>query len=126
MTKQVIFTDSAPRPIGPYSQAIKSNGFIFVSGQIPIDPISGTVLSGNIHQETRLILDNISRILEAAGSSLNKVVKFTCYLKDINDMKFVNEVFEEKNLGGLPARACVQVAELPKNVKIEIDAIAEE
>jgi 2-iminobutanoate/2-iminopropanoate deaminase len=126
MTKQVIFTDNAPRPIGPYSQAIKSNGFIFVSGQIPIDPASGTVLSGNIHQETRLILDNISRILEAAGSSLDKVVKFTCYLKDINDMKFVNEVFEEKNLGALPARACVQVDELPKNVKLEIDAIAEE
>lgn len=126
MAKQVIFTDNAPRPIGPYSQAVKANGFIFVSGQIPIDPATGTVSSGNIHQETRLILDNIARILEAAGSSIEKVVKFTCYLKDINDMKFVNEVFEEKNLGALPARASVQVTDLPKNAKIEIDAIAEE
>lgn len=126
MAKEVIFTDSAPRPIGPYSQAVKSKGFIFVSGQIPIDPTTGTATTGNIHLETRLILDNISKILEAAGSSLTKVVKFTCYLKDINDIKFVNEVFEEKNLGALPARACVQVADLPKGVKIEIDAIAEE
>ena len=126
MAKEVIFTDSAPRPIGPYSQAIKSKGFIFVSGQIPIDPSTGTVVSGNIHLETRLIMDNIARILEAAGSSVNKIVKFTCYLKDINDMKFVNEVFEERDLGALPARACIQVADLPKNVKIEIDAIAEE
>jgi 2-iminobutanoate/2-iminopropanoate deaminase len=126
MAKEVVFTDSAPRPIGPYSQAVKSKGFIFVSGQIPIDPATGTAITGNIHLETRLILDNISKILESAGSSLTKVVKFTCYLKDINDIKFVNEVFEEKNLGALPARACVQVADLPKNVKIEIDAIAEE
>ncbi|MCX8094497.1 MAG: RidA family protein [Candidatus Goldbacteria bacterium] len=126
MAKQVVFTDNAPRPIGPYSQAIKSNGFIFVSGQIPIDPATGTIVTGNIHMETRLILDNIERILEAAGSSLTKVVKFTCYLKDINDIKFVNEVFEERNLGALPARACVQVSDLPKNSKIEIDAIAEE
>ena len=126
MAKEVIFTDSAPRPIGPYSQAIKSKGFIFVSGQIPIDPSTGTVVSGNIHLETRLIMDNIARILEAAGSSVNKIVKFTCYLKDINDMKFVNEIFEERDLGALPARACIQVADLPKNVKIEIDAIAEE
>lgn len=126
MAKQVIFTDSAPRPIGPYSQAIKSNGFIFVSGQIPIDPATGMVSSGNIHMESRLILDNIARILEAAGSSIDKVVKFTCYLKDINDIKFVNEVFEEKKLGALPARSCIQAAELPKNANIEIDAIAEE
>lgn len=126
MAKQIIFTDSAPRPIGPYSQAIKSNGFIFVSGQIPIDPATGTIVSSNIHTETRLILDNIEKILEAAGSSTEKVVKFTCYLKDINDMKFVNEVFEERNLGALPARVCVQVADLPKNTKIEIDAIATE
>ncbi len=126
MAKEIIFTEQAPRPIGPYSQAIKTKGFIFVSGQIPIDPATGTAVTGNIHQETRLIMDNIARILEAAGSSLDKVVKFTCYLKDINDMKFVNEVFEEKDLGALPARACVQVADLPKGVKIEIDAIAEE
>ncbi|HPD18042.1 MAG: Rid family detoxifying hydrolase [Candidatus Goldbacteria bacterium] len=126
MAKQVIFTDSAPRPIGPYSQAIKSNGFIFVSGQIPVDPATGTVTISNIHLETRLILDNISKILETAGSSIDKVVKFNCYLKDINDIKFVNEIFEERNLGALPARSCIQASDLPKNVRIEIDAIAEE
>ncbi len=126
MDKQSVFTESAPRPVGPYSQAIKANGFIFVAGQIPIDLSTGVVVPEGIHRETRLILDHIDNILIAAGSSLQKVVKFTVYLKRIDDAKFVNEVFEEKNLGVLPARAAVEVSALPKSCSVEIDAIAVE
>jgi 2-iminobutanoate/2-iminopropanoate deaminase len=125
MPKQTLFTENAPKPVGPYSQAVKCGGFIFVAGQIPINASTGAVVTEGIHKETRLILDNIQAILESAGSSLQKVVKFTVYLKRIDDTKFINEVFEERDLGGLPARATVEVSNLPKNVSVEIDAIAE-
>jgi 2-iminobutanoate/2-iminopropanoate deaminase len=126
MAKQDIFSDKAPRPAGPYSQAIRSNGFIFISGQIPVDLATGVIVNEGIHKETRRILDSIEGILEAAGSSLQKIVKFTVFLKKIDDLKFVNEVFEERNLGILPARSAVEVSNLPKNVNLEIEAIAEE
>ena len=125
MDKQTLFTENAPRPVGPYSQAVKCGGLIFLAGQIPIDPATGVTITLGIHKETRLILDHISNILEAAGSSLQKVVKFTVYLKKIDDARFVNEVFEERDLGGLPARTTVEVSNLPKNASVEIDAIAE-
>jgi 2-iminobutanoate/2-iminopropanoate deaminase len=126
MAKQDIFSDKAPRPAGPYSQAIRSNGFIFISGQIPVDLATGVIVNEGIHKETRRILDSIEGILEAAGSSLQKIVKFTVFLKKIDDLKFVNEVFEERNLGILPSRSAVEVSNLPKNVNLEIEAIAEE
>jgi 2-iminobutanoate/2-iminopropanoate deaminase len=126
MDKQSIFTETAPRPVGPYSQAIKANGFIFVAGQIPIDPATGVPVPEGIHKETRLILDHIENILKAAGSSIDRVVKFTVFLKRIDDIKFVNEVFEERNLGAMPARSTVEVSNLPKNVSVEIDAIGVE
>lgn len=126
MAKQDVFSDRVPRPTGPYSQAIRSNGFIFVSGQIPVDPATGVIVAEGIHKETRMILDSIEGILEAAGSSLRKVVKFTVFLKKIDDLKFVNEVFGERDLGTLPARSSVEVSNLPKNVNLEIEAIAEE
>jgi 2-iminobutanoate/2-iminopropanoate deaminase len=125
MDKQTLFTENAPRPAGPYSQAVKCGGFIFVAGQIPIDPVTGVVATLGVHKETRLILDQISNILDAAGSGMQKVVKFTVFLKKIDDVKFVNEVFEERDLGGLPARSTVEVSNLPKNASVEIDAIAE-
>ncbi len=126
MAREIVSTDKAPAPVGAYSQAVKSNGFVFVSGQIPIDVTTGLLSSEGIHKETKIILYNIAAILEAAGSSLEKVIKFTVYLKDINDIKFVNEVFKEIYGDNPPARVTIEVSKLPKDAKIEIEAIAEE
>ena len=125
MTLEKVSTNSAPAPQGAYSQAVKSNGFVFVSGQVPIDMSTGIITAEGVHKETRIILDNISEILKAAGSSLEKTVKLTVFLKDINDIKFVNEVMEEKFGENLPARSVVEASRLPKEIGIEIDAIAE-
>jgi len=123
---EVIYTDKAPAPVGSYSQAVKSGGFVFVSGQIPIDVTTGLLSSEGIHKEAKIILYNIAAILEAAGSSLEKVIKFTVYLKDINDVKFVNDVLKEIYGDNPPARVTIEVSKLPKDAKIEIEAIAEE
>jgi 2-iminobutanoate/2-iminopropanoate deaminase len=125
MTKKIILTDRAPKPVGPYSQAIISGGFIFLAGQIPIDPSTGIIITEGVHKETRMIMDNISAVLEAAGSSLEKIVKLTVYLINIEDVKFVNEVLEDRIKGGFPARSAVQVSRLPKDANVEIEAIAE-
>ncbi len=125
MIKEIISTDKAPMPVGAYSQAVKVNGFVFVSGQIPIDVTTGLLSSEGIHKETKIILYNIAAILEAAGSSLEKVIKFTVYLKDINDIKFVNDVLKEIYGDSPPARSTVEVSKLPKDAKIEIETIAE-
>lgn len=125
MDKQTLSTENAPRAVGPYSQAVRCGNLIFVSGQIPINPATGVVLAEGVHKETRIIMDNIQAILEAAGSSMQKVIKFTVFLKKIDDAKFVNEVFEERDFGGLPARSLVECSNLPRNANVEIDAIAE-
>jgi 2-iminobutanoate/2-iminopropanoate deaminase len=122
---EIISTPSAPKPIGAYSQAVKSNGFIYVSGQLPIDMATGILSSEGVHKETKIILVNIANILAAGGSSLEKVVKFTVYLKEINDIKFINEVFQEVFGANAPARSTIQAARLPKDAKVEIEAIAE-
>ncbi len=119
-----IHTDKAPQAIGPYSQAIKCNGFVFVSGQIPLKPESMTLLEGSTGEQTRLVMENLSKILEEAGSSIDKVVKTTIYLSDLNDFDEVNKVYGEFFSSHKPARATVQVARLPKDVSVEIDAIA--
>ncbi|MBZ0185911.1 MAG: RidA family protein [Candidatus Obscuribacterales bacterium] len=121
---ETIQTSKAPQAIGPYSQAIKANGFVFVSGQIPIDPESGKLLSGSLTEQTRQVITNIRTILETAGASLEKVVKTTIYLKDMNDFDEVNKIYGEFFENHKPARATVQVARLPKDVSIEVDAIA--
>ncbi len=123
---QVVATDSAPKAIGPYSQAIKSNGLIFVSGQIPLDPSSNQLVTGTIAEQSRRVLMNISAILHEAGSSLDKVLKTTVYLKDMGEFEQMNAVYSEFFSGNKPARATVQVSRLPKDVSIEIDAIAAE
>jgi 2-iminobutanoate/2-iminopropanoate deaminase len=123
---QVVATDSAPKAIGPYSQAIKSNGLIFVSGQIPLDPSSNQLVNGTIAEQSRRVLMNISAILHEAGSSLDKVLKTTVYLKDMGEFEQMNAVYSEFFSGNKPARATVQVSRLPKDVSIEIDAIAAE
>lgn len=119
-----IHTDKAPQAIGPYSQAVKCNGFVFVSGQIPINPATSELLAGSTGDKTRLVMENIGRILEEAGTSFDKVVKTTIYLTDLNEFDEVNKIYGEFFSSHKPARATVQVARLPKDVSVEIDAIA--
>ncbi|HDT15544.1 MAG TPA: hypothetical protein ENN55_04975 [Firmicutes bacterium] len=120
-----IFAEKAPVPVGAYSQAVKSGNLVFVSGQIPIDMTTGIISAEGVHKETRLILANINEILTAAGSSTDRVLKMNVFLKNIEDIKFVNNVFEEFFGDNPPARAVVEVSNLPKNINIKIDAIAE-
>ena len=122
--KKEIKTDKAPKAIGPYSQAIMANGLIFASGQIAFDPSTGELNTGNIEEQTRLVLNNLKAILEAAGSSLDKAVKCTVFLQDLNDYSRMNEVYGEFFKPPYPARAAFQVARLPKDAKIEIEVIA--
>jgi 2-iminobutanoate/2-iminopropanoate deaminase len=121
--KELLATDKAPAAIGPYSQAVKAGDFIFVSGQIPIDPKTGELVGDNIKDQTRQSLENIKNILEAAGSSLDKIVKTVVFIKDMNDFGEMNEVYSIFLQQSLPARACVQVAKLPLDVRVEIEAI---
>ncbi|OGP30370.1 MAG: reactive intermediate/imine deaminase [Deltaproteobacteria bacterium GWC2_42_11] len=122
--KKVIKTNNAPQAIGHYSQAVIANGFIFLSGQIPIDPKSGNIIKGSIAEQTRLVLNNIKAILEAADVSLAGVVKTTVYLTDINKFAEMNQIYGEFFTPPYPARATVEVKALPKGVDIEIDAVA--
>ena len=120
----VIYTKNAPDAIGPYSQAIVAGGLVFTSGQIAINPASGAVEAQNVTEQTEQVCQNIKAVLEAAGSNLEKVVKTTCYLKDMGDFAAFNEVYA-KYFTGKPARSCVAVKELPKSVLVEIDTVAE-
>ncbi len=122
--KKEIRTDKAPKAIGPYSQAIEANGFIFVSGQIPINPATGELVKGPIEKQTEQVLKNIKAILEEAGSSLENVVKSTVYLADLKDYPKMNEIYSKYFSAPYPARAAFQVARLPKDVGIEIEVIA--
>jgi 2-iminobutanoate/2-iminopropanoate deaminase len=119
-----IQTDHAPQAIGPYSQAIKANGFIFASGQIPLDPATMRIVEGGIEEQTGRVLDNLKAVLEAAGSSLDRVVKTTVYLSDMNEFAAMNEIYARYFGATKPARATVQVARLPRDVKVEIDVVA--
>lgn len=122
--KQIIHTDSAPKAIGPYSQAVVSNGLVFLSGQIPLDPASGALVEGGIEEQTVRVLDNLKAVLEAAGAGLDSVLKTTIYVKDLGDFAKVNEIYGRYFPANPPARATVEVARLPRDVKVEIDAIA--
>ena len=124
MAKKTVHTDKAPAAIGPYSQAVMAGGFVFVSGQIPLDPATGELVTGDIREQARRVLTNLGEILAAAGSSLDDVVKATVYMADMNDYAAVNEVYAEFFGESKPARAAVEVARLPKDVGIEIDVIA--
>ncbi len=122
--REVISTKDAPHAIGPYSQAIKANGFIFVSGQVAIDPATQQVVAGDAAAQTDRVLRNLSEILEAAGSGLGKVVRATVFLKNMNDFAAVNQVYGKYFGSAPPARSTVEVARLPKDVLVEIDVIA--
>lgn len=121
---KVVFTEKAPKPIGPYSQAIMYGNFIFLSGQIPIDPETGEIVKGDIAEQTRQVLNNIRNILRAVGSDLDKIVKVTVFLKDLSLFNRFNEIYGEYFNKIAPARTTVEVSNLPKGVLLEIDAIA--
>ncbi len=125
MKMEMIATDKAPAALGPYSQAIRANGMIYCSGQIPINPASGTVEAGTIEGQTAQSITNLRNVLEKAGSSLAKVVKTTVFIKDMNDFAALNKVYAELFGDTRPARSCVEVARLPKDVLVEIECIAE-
>jgi len=125
MAKRAVESDGAPRAIGPYTQAIVSNGLVFCSGQIALDPKTGRMVEGDVRAQTRRVLENIRAVLEKAGSSLDKVVKTTVYLRDMNDFHAMNETYAEFFREKPPARATVQAARLPKDALVEIEAIAE-
>lgn len=122
--RSVVRTDAAPGAIGPYSQAIVAGELVFCSGQIPLDPATGEIIKGTIEDETRRVMDNLSAVLEAAGTLLTRVVKTTIFLADMNDFAAVNAIYGEYFTQEPPARSTVQVARLPRDVRIEIEAIA--
>ena len=121
---EVVSTDKAPGAIGPYSQAIKASGMVFCSGQIPIDPATGSFVSEDISEQTVQVFKNLMAVLEAAGSGLDKVVKTTVFLADMNDFAAMNEVYAKYFTENKPARATVQAAGLPRDAKVEIECIA--
>jgi 2-iminobutanoate/2-iminopropanoate deaminase len=125
LSKQAVSTPLAPEAIGPYSQAIRCGNLVFLSGQIPLDPGTGRIVEGDAAVQTARVLQNLSSILDAAGSNLGQVLKTTVYLKDMADFGMMNEVYARFFVDCPPARATVEVARLPRNVSVEIDVIAE-
>lgn len=121
--KEVIATEKGPKAIGPYSQAIKAGGFIYTAGQIPFDPSTGQLIHGDVAEQTARVLENLKAIVEAAGSSLEKVVKATVYLKDMNDFGAMNEAYGRYFTKNPPARSTVEVSRLPRDVRVEIDLV---
>jgi 2-iminobutanoate/2-iminopropanoate deaminase len=124
MARDIISTEKAPQAIGPYAQAIVANGFVYTAGQIPLEPQTGNIVQGGIKEQTRQVMENLSAVLEAAGSSMNQVVKATVFLKNIGDFGAMNEVYAEYLGAAKPARSTVAVAQLPRNALVEIDLVA--
>ena len=122
--KDLVLTDRGPKPIGPYSQAVKSNGFLFLSGQIALHPQTGEFAGSDVRQQTERVMENVKAILEAGGASLHRVVKTTVFLKDMNDFAVMNEVYARYFATAPPARSTVQAARLPKDALVEIEVIA--
>jgi 2-iminobutanoate/2-iminopropanoate deaminase len=121
---ETVATDRGPKAIGPYSQAVRANGFVFLSGQIPLDPKTQQIVEGDVAAQTERVMENLKGVVEAAGSSLHHVVKTTVFLVDMNDFAAMNEVYARYFTANAPARSTVEVARLPKNVRVEIDLIA--
>ena len=121
---QIIATEKAPRAIGPYSQAVAHNGLLYLSGQIPLDPATGQLIEGDVAAQTERVLENLKAVLEAAGSSLGRVLKTTVYLKDLGEFARMNEVYGRFFPENPPARATVEVARLPRDARVEIEAVA--
>lgn len=123
-SREAVSTPNGPKAIGPYSQAIKANGFVFISGQVAFDPATGNLISGGIEQQTEQVMKNLSAILQAAGSGWDKVVKTTVFLKSMSEFGQMNEVYGKFCKNAPPARSTVEVARLPRDVSVEIDVIA--
>lgn len=124
MEKQMVFTEKAPKAIGPYSQAIKVGNMVFTSGQLPLNPETGELIQDSIKSEAKQALENLKAVLEETGASLNDVVKVTVFIKDMNQFGEINEVYGQYFTDHKPARSCVEVARLPKDANIEIEAVA--
>lgn len=124
MDKEIIQTTNAPAAIGPYSQGVRHGDLVFVSGQIPIDPATGELIEGDIKQQTRQVLANVAAILQATGTTMDKVLKATLFITDMDDFPLINEVYAEFFQSAPPARACVEVSRLPKGVQVEMEAVA--
>jgi len=122
--REVVSTDRAPGAVGPYSQAIRTGNLVFASGQVALDPATGKLVDGGIEEQTRQVLANLSAVLEAAGTTLERVVRSTVYLTDLGDFERVNAIYAEWFSQAPPARVCVEVSRLPKESRVEIDAIA--
>jgi 2-iminobutanoate/2-iminopropanoate deaminase len=121
--KEIISTDKGPKAIGPYSQAVKANGLIFTAGQVAFDPATGQLVEGDVTRQTVRVMENLKAIVEAAGSSLDRALKATVYLKDMNDFAAMNEVYGRYFPANFPARSTVEAARLPRDVRVEIDLI---
>jgi 2-iminobutanoate/2-iminopropanoate deaminase len=124
MAKRIIKTEQAPAAIGPYSQAIVANGFVYAAGQIPLDPRTGQLVPGDIRIQTKRVMENIRAVLDAAGSSMDKVVKTTVFLRDLNDFGIMNEIYGEYFKENPPARSTIQVGKLPREAAVEIEVVA--
>ncbi len=124
MSARSISTDRAPKAIGPYSQGIAAGEFLFLSGQVPLDPVTGSLLKGTVQEEVARVLENLKAVLEAAGSGLDRVVRTTVFLTDLRDFEAMNEVYGSYFGASRPARSTVQVTALPRGARVEIDAIA--
>ncbi|MBE5957208.1 MAG: RidA family protein [Lachnospiraceae bacterium] len=124
MDKIIIATDKSPAAIGPYSQAVEVNGVIYTSGMIPVIPATGEIVEGGVEEQTKQVFENLKALLAAAGSSLDKVFKTTVFIKDMNDFAAINGVYASYFDGDFPARSCVEVARLPKDVMLEVEVIA--
>jgi 2-iminobutanoate/2-iminopropanoate deaminase len=122
--KEIISTSNAPAAIGPYSQAVRWNGLVFCSGQIPLDPASGDLVQGGITKQTSRVLDNLKAVLEASGSSLGQVLKTTVFMKDLSEFAAMNEVYSHYFGENPPARATVEASRLPRDVRVEIECVA--
>jgi 2-iminobutanoate/2-iminopropanoate deaminase len=122
---KIIRTDKAPAAVGPYNQAVVTGSLVFCAGQIPLDPATGNMVAGGIEEQARRVLENVKAVLAGAGTSLNKVVKATVFLKDMNDFAGMNKVYSEYFTANFPARSTIQVARLPKDALIEIEVVAE-
>lgn len=124
MNRKTVATDQAPKAIGPYSQAVVVDGWVYTSGQIPLDPATGAMFPGGVADQTRRVLDNLKAVLAAAGTGFDRVVRTTVYLRDMNDFAAMNAVYAEYFVKDPPARSTVQAARLPKDASVEIDCIA--
>ncbi len=122
--REIISTEHGPKAIGPYSQAVKANGFVFTAGQVALDPATGSVVGTEIKAQTERVMENLKGIVEAAGSTMHKVVKTTVFLKDMNDFAAMNEVYARYFPAAPPARSTVEVSRLPKDVRVEIEVVA--